>query len=91
MGGSMATQYQLHTQLQSKPSRNTHLVALLGAPTLVYAAAYAVWTILKQQCAAFTAPECLPVGSTELIGSDVALLATFLAAGIIAIIEIAID
>ena len=87
----MATQYQMHTQLQRKPSKNTHLVAFLAAPALVYAAAYAFWTTLKQQCAAFTAPECLPVGSTDLAGTDVALLATFIAAGIIAIIEIAVD
>lgn len=93
LGASMSTQYRLHTQVQSKQGKHhgKHMAAFVAAPILVYVAAYAVWTVLKQQCAAFTSAECLPVGSTHLGGSDVVLLATFLAAGVAAIIEIAAD
>ena len=89
----MSTQYRLHTQVQSKQGKlnGKHTAAFIAAPIFVYVVAYAVWTVLKQQCAAFTAAECLPVGSTHLGGSDVALLATFIAAGLAAIIEIAAD
>ena len=85
----MATQYRMHTQVRTAHSRGRHLVALVLVPLTVFAAAYAVWSTLKQQCAALAATECLPVGSTELGGSDVALLATFLAAGLAAIVEVA--
>ena len=85
----MATQYRMHTQIQTGRGRARHLVAFLVAPVAVFAAAYAVWTTLKQQCAALVTAECVPVGSTELAGSDVALLATFLAAGLAAIVEVA--
>ena len=85
----MATQYRMHTQIQTGHSRARHLVAFLVVPVAVFAAAYAVWTTLKQQCGVLVAAECLPVGSTELGGSDVALLATFLAAGLATIVEVA--
>ena len=84
----MSTHYQMHTQLPRQHHGGAHLVALLAVPVVVFAAAYAVWNVLKQQCAALTAQECLPVGSMELGGGDVALLATFLAAGLAAIIEV---
>ena len=76
----MSTQYQMHTQLPRQHHGGAHLVALLAVPVVVFATAYAVWNVLKQQCAALTTQECLPVGSMEL--------ATFLAAGLAAIIEV---
>lgn len=89
MGDSMSTHHRTHTQIQRRPSNTKHVVAFFATPVAVFLTAYALWTTLKQQCAAFTAVECVPVGSTQLGGSDVALLATFLAAGLAAIIEVA--
>ena len=88
----MSTHYNTHPhphpQVQRRHVNGTHLVAFLAVPVIVYAAAYAVWTALKQQCAPLSTLECVTVGSVDLGGSDVALLATFLVAGLAIITEI---
>ena len=85
----MTTHYPMHTQVQSKHGNHRHLIALLAVPAGVFAAAYAVWNVMKEQCAPLVSSECMAVGSMELGAGDVALLATFLAAGLAAIVEVA--
>ena len=88
----MSTQYTFtQGRLQQKRSRGKHVVAFLAAPLAVFTVALAVWSQLKQQCAPLVAQECLPMGSVQLGGTDIALLATFLAAGVAAIVEVAAD
>jgi len=83
--------YQMHTKLPVKHSRGKHLIALLGVPAIVLGAVLAVWNVLKEQCAALSTAQCLPVGPTDLGGTEVAVLATLLAAGMAAIVEVAAD
>ena len=88
----MSTQYTFSQgQLKTKRGRTKHVVAFVAAPIAVFVVALAIWTNLKQQCVPMAAWECVAVGSTQLAFSDVALLATFLAAGIAAIVEVAAD
>jgi hypothetical protein len=47
--------------------------------------------VLKEQCAVLSTAQCLPVGPTDLGGTEVAVLATILAAGMAAIVEVAAD
>ena len=88
----MATQYT-YTQgrLKEKHGRAKHVVAFVAAPIAVFSVAWAIWTSLKEQCVPMAPWECVAVGSTQLAFSDVALLATFLAAGLAAIVEVAAD
>ncbi len=86
-----APQYQMHTTVPVRHSRGKHLIALLGVPAIVLGAVFGVWTVLKEQCAALSTAQCLPVGSADLGGTDVAVLATLLAAGLAAIVEVAAD
>ena len=83
--------YQMHTKLPVRHTRGKHLIALVGVPAIVLGAVLAVWNVLKEQCAALSAAQCLPVGSTSLGGSEVAVLATLLAAGMATIVEVAAD
>lgn len=83
--------YQMHTQLPAHHSRGKHLIALLGVPAIVLGAVLAVWNVLKEQCAVLSTAQCLPVGSTDLAATEVAVLATILAAGMATIVEVAAD
>ncbi len=88
----MSTQYTFtRGRLTLKHSRGKHLVAFLAAPIAVFSVALAIWSQLKQQCAPLSAFDCVAMGGYELGGSDIALLATFLAAGLAAIVEIGVD
>jgi hypothetical protein len=88
----MSTQYTYtQGQLKAKHGRTKHVVAFVAAPTAVFTVALAIWTNLKQQCVPMAPWECVAVGSTQLAFSDVALLATFLSAGLAAIVEVAAD
>ena len=64
--------YQMHTKVPVKHTRGKHLIALVGVPAIVLAAVWAVWNVLKEQCAALSTAQCLPVGSTDLGGTEVA-------------------
>jgi hypothetical protein len=86
-----APTYQMHTTVPVKHSRGKHLVALLGVPAIVLGTVLVVWNMLKEQCVALSTAQCLPVGSTDLGGTEVAVLATILAAGMAAIVEVAAD
>lgn len=86
-----APTYQMHTKVPVKHSRGKHLIALLWVPAVVLGAVLAVWNVLKEQCAALSTAQCLSVGSTNLGGTEVAVLATILAAGLAAIVEVAAD
>jgi hypothetical protein len=86
-----APTYQMHTKVPVRRSRGKHLIALLGVPVIVLGTVLAVWNVLKEQCAALSTAQCLPVGSTDLGGAEVAVLATILAAGMAAIVEVAAD
>ena len=83
--------YQMHTKVPVKHTRGKHLIALVGVPASVLGAVWAVWNVLKEQCAALSTAQCLPVGSTDLGATDVAVLATLLAAGLATIVEVAAD
>lgn len=83
--------YQMHTTVPVKHTRGKHLIALVGVPAIVLGAVYAVWNVLKEQCATLSTAQCLPVGSTSLGATEVAVLATLLAAGLATIVEVAAD
>jgi hypothetical protein len=86
-----STHYRMHTQLPRHHRKGKHLLAFLVAPALVFTVVYAVWSVLKEQCTSLSTAQCLSAGSVSLGGTDVALLATFLAAGAAAIVEVVAD
>ncbi|GAA1478523.1 hypothetical protein GCM10009623_29690 [Nocardioides aestuarii] len=83
--------YQMHTKVPVRHTRGKHLVALVGVPLIVLSTVLVVWNALKEQCAVLSTAQCLPVGSTDLGGTEVAVLATLLAAGLATIVEVAAD
>lgn len=83
--------YQMHTPLPVAHSRGKHLIALLGVPAVVLGTVLVLWNALKEQCVVLSSAQCLPVGSTDLGATEVAVLATILAAGLAAIVEVAAD
>lgn len=89
--GAQSPGYQMHTQVPAEHHRVRHLVALVGVPLAVLGVALVLWTTLKEQCAALSTAQCLPVGPVALGGTEVVVLATILAAGLAVIVEVLAD